>query len=730
MTQKIVEGFGTYGLGGTSLVKQNLLSGVYAELPNYATIGQLPWAAADKDLFLSCVSGAGPLRRVLPATQNVTIVSMYYACEALTATDTVVGVVDFRDDTNTIIAQLVCRSTGVLSLYGNSRTSPALGSTQGPVIVAQTAMHLEMEINVSAGTFVLNAAAAGAGGVEPQVLNLSGLALGAKPVAQIGFLYFVGYGDITSYAANLIIRDNLGTANNSIVGDRRVATLFVNSDDPTHQGWTGEPLKRFGTGVLNNTGDLVGGYADNGGVSCASSPQTDLGSGDFTIEGNFRFRSLPTASNIATLFGKWSESDNQRSYQLYVGGPTLENGNTVFRISTDGQTDTLAELISWPFVWEVGTWYHVAIVRASGETMLFIDGQQQGLPVADAHVYFAGTGASSLGVQVNSTGALANTALLGWQDEFRLTVGVARYTANFAPPTAAFPRGSVNDPYWADVAWLSGWDSGLFDDGPDGRALSAQNGAFAETPDDGVSNFQTMNKNAVPPPLDDTFVEAALLNATGVLTQSALPVAANTVTVATKDGTTAAVYTWRAAVAAAFDVLIGATVAASISNLQAAINAGAGAGTNYGTGTTANHDVTASILPSGQLEATAITAGAAGNALASTTTDPSGSWSGTTLSGGADIPPYSQFGLQAPPPDTTLIDSLTIMQRTFKTDAGPAAVQASLVGPAGTAAAGATLNVSTVPTYYFDTFETDPDTGASITPTTVLGAKIRINRTA
>jgi hypothetical protein len=57
-------------------------------------------------------------------------------------------------------------------------------------------------------------------------------------------------------------------------------------------------------------------------------------------------------------------------------------------------------------------------------------------------------------------------------------------------------------------------------------------------------------------------------------------------------------------------------------------------------------------------------------------------------------------------------------------------VQASLVGPKGTAAAGANRSVTVNPTYYQDMYETDPDTGNDITPTTVVGARVRLNRTA
>ena len=67
----------------------------------------------------------------------------------------------------------------------------------------------------------------------------------------------------------------------------------------------------------------------------------------FTIEGSFRFQALPTGSNKAVLFSKWDQPNSRLAYELYVGGPSLEAGNTVFRISTDGTAGTINELVSW-----------------------------------------------------------------------------------------------------------------------------------------------------------------------------------------------------------------------------------------------------------------------------------------------------------------------------------------------------------------------------------------------
>jgi hypothetical protein len=75
------------------------------------------------------------------------------------------------------------------------------------------------------------------------------------------------------------------------------------------------------------------------------------------------------------------------------------------------------------------TWYHVAITRASGTLRLFVDGVLRDSKSGST----SNTSASQVGVNIY------RGALNGYVDDARITIGVARYTANFTPPTAAFP---------------------------------------------------------------------------------------------------------------------------------------------------------------------------------------------------------------------------------------------------------------------------------------------------
>lgn len=121
--------------------------------------------------------------------------------------------------------------------------------------------------------------------------------------------------------------------------------------------------------------------------------------------------------------------------------------------------------------------------------------------------------------------------------------------------------------------------------------------------------------------------------ASGVFTATQQPAAADTITVGTKDGVTAAVYTWQTVVANPFDVQIGASIPASLNNLVQAINGGLGNGTQYGAGTTPNFSVTGGSALD-VLTATAILQGTPGNSIASTVTGSMGTWGAATLVGG------------------------------------------------------------------------------------------------
>jgi hypothetical protein len=85
----------------------------------------------------------------------------------------------------------------------------------------------------------------------------------------------------------------------------------------------------------------------------------------------------------------------------------------------------------------LNTWYHIAATRSSSSVIsLFINGVSQSVTSSGSNWAndFSATGILTVGY----IGSL--TAMNGYIDDFRLTKGVARYSSNFTPPTAAFPN--------------------------------------------------------------------------------------------------------------------------------------------------------------------------------------------------------------------------------------------------------------------------------------------------
>lgn len=161
-----------------------------------------------------------------------------------------------------------------------------------------------------------------------------------------------------------------------------------------------------------------------------------LGSSDFTIDLWFK--------NVAA-------TGTQRTLVYHGAGGVAATVSVWLRLTTAGVIEALISN-GTSFTAIVGTTvfsdslntgrHHVAFVRHGNSIILFIDGVQEASgsfsgSVVDpsGSLYIAGTGGS--------------TTWNGWIDEFRLSVGIARWTANFTPPLVAYAppqaAGDVDD---------------------------------------------------------------------------------------------------------------------------------------------------------------------------------------------------------------------------------------------------------------------------------------------
>lgn len=155
-----------------------------------------------------------------------------------------------------------------------------------------------------------------------------------------------------------------------------------------------------------------------------------FGTGDFTIE-LFFYRVGDTAvNNISSAQLLDFRTPSLSSEVLvYVAGSAAAAGTVKGLTFYAG-----AERIQTSSSVSDNTWHHAAIVRSSGTTTMYLDGVSAGT-WADSSNYTS-TAATIGGRFADVSGDYRSWN--GYIDELRITKGVARYTANFTPPTAAF----------------------------------------------------------------------------------------------------------------------------------------------------------------------------------------------------------------------------------------------------------------------------------------------------
>lgn len=684
-----------------------------------------------------CLFGSGDVsgwttRKILPTTYTTLFGAIRIRMATLPTQEGQSALFEYRDTSNTAVITLGIDTTGRLVVWNNYNTDSQIEMVRSaaPVIVANTWQFIEWKVVISSGSGYVEVRV---DDNDTPVITASGnTAIGNLGSIAQSVLYrtnIIGVGGIPTWITDYHIWDTTGTRNKDFLGDVAVTTLWPNQDVET--GWTPNYRHKIGKGVLSSA---ISNSALMAVLSFADSATLDIGIGDYTLETFIRFDTLPSGSNRAPIFQKWYEDTNQRSYELSLCGPALNSGNIEFRISTDGNSGSVQTIISQPWVPEIDRWYHVAVVRASGETMLFIDGIMQGIPQADSNTYYNGTAKFVVagGLYVYFGGqdtTVAGLGCRGWYDETRFTNGFARYTENFVPTTVAFGRTITDDPQFADVVLLMGYDNGIADESSYGRSFQNYNTTFATFPDDGTFQYQTINAEdtkALQLPRDDTNISASFYYASSILTLADIPTNNDTVSIG---NATTVVYKFVTTLTDAFDVLIGATTADTLSNLVAAINEADGAGTVYGTGTTANTEVYAEQLPDPQCKVIAMVAGTSGNSIAIASSSANAVWDGATLTGGADIPDPSSFRFTRMPPGVTTIRSVMAVTRAYKTESGPAKIETNFVGPDGAKTTGTEVSLSVEPAYYINVFEEDPDTSGPITPATLVQGRVEFDRT-
>ena len=175
----------------------------------------------------------------------------------------------------------------------------------------------------------------------------------------------------------------------------------------------------------------------------------NVGTSDFTCEFHFKCDGEP--GSVAHLFGKWYSSGTYNVFRIYYD-PATNIVGFQFRDSSVSTTRTISFVVADPVDF-FSRWNHVAFQRRGTLVECFVNGVA-GSTYTIGALGMGGTSntfAYQFGGQ-NLASSIGNQ-FTGLIDEFRFTIGIARYTGPFTPPSAEFPVGAT-DPNWSSVKAL------------------------------------------------------------------------------------------------------------------------------------------------------------------------------------------------------------------------------------------------------------------------------------
>lgn len=329
---------------------------------------------------------------------------------------------DWIDVTTTGSTRTLVYYTGTAIVFYSQPTS--IAAITGPAITLNTWIHIAVsKISGSTKMFV-NGTQVGSTyatnqnyGTTNQVFvgkdgggttYVSGLISNMRVLKGTG-LYSANFTPPTSPLTAITNTSLLLSGTNAGIYDASMANDF----ETVGNAQVSTTVKKYGTGSMafDGTGDWL--VAQN-------NTNQQLAAGDFTIEGWVYVNAIGVTYGIVSKGAAatgWSVGITSANKLQFAYTATSLTGATSLAAST---------------------WYYFTVVRsgvATGNLKIYLNG------VLDA------TSAGAVTDNFNQTTLMyvgasrtATTALNGYIDDMRITKGVARYTANFTPPTQPLPK--------------------------------------------------------------------------------------------------------------------------------------------------------------------------------------------------------------------------------------------------------------------------------------------------
>ena len=511
------------------------------------------------------IGGQEAPRFTIPgASELVRIIHVAFACDALPQVDAIHGhIFSFQNSGGEILGYLGVNPSGRLVIWDggawssagtNVESKPtALAISAAPVIAAETWASLSIKLttnasdnncivqiysgDIVAANLVMDTTVAFTAPVGTHNVDILGL-LPPPLVGQNGVSTEDPFDTTKRYIRDLVVCNTSGSYNNDHLGQVFVAAQQMRAED-AGGGWEAFPRENKGTGVLDHTAGT--------GLRVPDDVDLSFGSGDFTVEGDFKVDLINTAPNTTILMSKWDETNDEREWKLEYDDA---DGRLKWIVSTDGIAETV--VFTYPWVPTLQKYHTIAVSRNTAVTRVFVDGVQIGMDQADANTYHTGTANVGIMSRYDGTTVDSDTATQGWADEIRITKGVGRYTANYTPATGVFGRDVGADASYNSVALLLGFDGNFTDDSPNALTLVAGSNVTTILPDDDGNSYEVLNQR---PAWDDSYIEARNTFASNILELSGQPLNNETVVLGSQT------YTFKTTLTpTAYEVLIGLSI--------------------------------------------------------------------------------------------------------------------------------------------------------------------------
>lgn len=231
----------------------------------------------------------------------------------------------------------------------------------------------------------------------------------------------------------------------------------------TPNSYTSTQITNYGSAYFNGTTDYIT-FPTSGMV---------LGSNNFTIEGWF-YATVSPSTYTCRVFSYYQPGTAGVYPMFYFDSSNkVEWGyNGTSMVTTSGTVPT-------------NIWFHLAIVRSSGTSTVYINGANSG-SATDNSVYLAG-GPGSLG-------GIGSYYYQGYISDFRITNGTAVYTSNFVPPINTYNTAITNTQLLTLQNNINPTNFGFTDNSNFNNAISrpagnANMGNFSPYSQNGWSNY-------------------------------------------------------------------------------------------------------------------------------------------------------------------------------------------------------------------------------------------------